>query len=293
LAHLPRGLAPSFAARWLTETHLLGRTVTAGETNSRVSETLSPSRRPTTEVRAPRRGKLFRFLWPITSYLVTNITVTLFWMYFFILNRTTVIGRKNVGEQRNTLLLSNHQSMIDSFLVGLATFYPKSWIKPYLQPWNPAALENFYGNPLLAWLAENWKCIPVREGRRDLRALHRMAEVLPNGVMTLFPEGTRTRDGSVRKGRAGAGLVVLSTQPRVIPVAILGMNRVLPIGRVVPKVFQRIYVSYGQPVDCSEWFGMPRTRETAQLVVDRVMHAIRSQHAELRRIAGAKGAGQQ
>src|SRR3989442_4191605 len=95
--------------------------------------------------------------------------------------------------------------MLDSFVVGLAAFYPQSWLKPHLIPWNPAAAENFYKNPLLAWLADNWKCIWVREGRRDLHALHRMIQVLPRGVMTVFPEGTRSRDGSGGPGRPVAG----------------------------------------------------------------------------------------
>ncbi|OLD58720.1 MAG: hypothetical protein AUI33_17305 [Ignavibacteria bacterium 13_1_40CM_2_61_4] len=150
-----------------------------------------------------------------------------------------VIGRRNVGEERNTLLLSNHQSMLDSFLVGLGAFYPQSWLKPQLIPWNPAAAENFYKNPLLAWLADNWKCIWVREGRRDLHALHRMIQVLPRGVMTLFPEGTRSRDGAVGPGRPGTGLLILATRPRVIPVAIDGMRAVLPIGRYLPRGLAR------------------------------------------------------
>jgi 1-acyl-sn-glycerol-3-phosphate acyltransferase len=224
-------------------------------------------------------------MWPVTSYLITNITVTLFWLLFFVLNRTTVVGRRNVGEDPNTLLLSNHQSMIDSFLVGLAAFYPKSWLKPHLIPWNPAAVENFFKNPLLAWLAFNWKCIPVREGRRDFRALHRMTEVLPHGVMTLFPEGTRTRDGSVGAGKPGAGLVALATRPKVIPVAIRGMDEVLPIGCHIPRIMKRVYVYYGPPVDCSEFAGGKRTKENAQKVVDRVMREIQSQHAELQRMS--------
>ena len=61
------------------------------------------------ETQAPRRGRLFRLLWPVTAYLVTNITVTCFGVLFFMLNRTTVLGRRNVGEHPNTLLLSNHQ----------------------------------------------------------------------------------------------------------------------------------------------------------------------------------------
>src|SRR5712692_9311611 len=241
----------------------------------------TPGRKP--GLLAPHRGRLFQVLWPITSFLVTNLTVTLFWVLFFVLNRTTVIGRRNVGEERNTLLLSNHQSMLDSFLVGLAAFYPQSWLKPHLIPWNPAAAENFYKNPLLAWLAENWKCIWVREGRRDLHALHRMIQVLPCGVMTLFPEGTRSRDGAVGPGRPGTGLLILATRPRVIPVAIDGMRAVLPIGRYLPRIFKRINVSFGPPVDYTDLLAMPRTRETAQAVIDRVMAAIRVQHAELRR----------
>ncbi len=232
---------------------------------------------------APHRGWLFQLLWPVTSYLVTNVTVTLFWVLFFVLNRTKVIGCRNVGEERNTLLLSNHQSMLDSFLVGLAAFYPQSWLKPRLLPWNPAAAENFYKNPILAWLADNWKCIWVREGRRDLHALHRMIQVLPQGVMTVFPEGTRSRDGGVGPGRPGAGLLILATRPRVIPVAIAGMQEVLPIGRYLPRIFKRIAVSYGPPVDYAEFLTLPQTRETAQVVIDRVMEAIRVQHDELRR----------
>jgi 1-acyl-sn-glycerol-3-phosphate acyltransferase len=208
------------------------------------------------------------------------VTVTFLWVLLFVLNRTTVIGRENVGEERNTLLLSNHQSMLDSFLVGLGALYPQSWLRPRLIPWNPAAAENFYRTPILAWLADNWKCISVRVGRRDLHALHRMIEVLPHGVMTLFPEGTRTRDGTVGPGQAGPGLLILATRARVIPVSIQGMREVLPIGKVVPRVFKRITVTYGAPVDYTEFLGTPRTRETAQALVDRVMAAIRAQHAE-------------
>ena len=143
---------------------------------------------------------------------------------------------------------------------------------------NPAAAENFYKNPILAWLADNWKCIWVREGRRDLHALHRMIQVLRRGVMTLFPEGTRSRDGSVGPGRPGAGFLILATQPRVIPVAIDGMQEVLPIGRYVPRIFKRISVSCGPPVDYAEFLAMPRTRETAQAVIDRVMEEIGRAH---------------
>jgi len=126
----------------------------------------------------------------------------------------------------------------------------------------------------------------VRRGRRDFHAVHRMSQVLPTGTMVLFPEGTRSRDGSVRPGRPGVGLVALATRPRVIPVAIEGMNRALPIGKVVPRIFQRITISYGPPIDCSEFYGMARTRETTERLVEKAMGEIRKQFEELRRLSG-------
>jgi 1-acyl-sn-glycerol-3-phosphate acyltransferase len=232
---------------------------------------------------AYRPSRLARRAWPVTSYLVTVVTAALLWVLFFVLNRTTVHGRHRVGTRPNTLLLSNHQSMIDSFLIGVAAFFPRAILHPYLLPWNPAAAENFFRGRVRGWAAYNWRCIPVREGRRDPRALRRMSEVLPRGVMILYPEGTRTRDGSVGPGRPGAGVVALTTGARVIPVAIDGMRDVLPIGRVVPRIGKRIHVVFGAPIDSPEPAPEGPTREQAQPLVDRAMVAVRSQLAAIRR----------
>jgi len=235
-----------------------------------------------------RPGWLENILWHIVSYFVTNVTINFFWVFFFVLNRTTVIGREHVGEEPNTLLLSNHQSMIDSLPLGISAFYPKSWIKPWLVPWHPAARENFFKNRLIAWYSTHTRCIPVKPGRRDVHAIHKMIEVLPNGSIILFPEGTRSRTGDVGAGRPGAGLVALATRPRIIPVAIDGMQDILPIGEKRPKFGKRVYVKFGPPVDYSELLDKPRTKETAQALVDKVMVAIRKQHAEIRQMRLAK-----
>lgn len=234
-----------------------------------------------------KSGWLANIFWHTLSYFVTNATVAAFWFFLHVFQRTTVIGRENVGDAPNTVLLSNHQSMIDSFPVGLEAYFPKSIIKPYLIPWNPAASENFFKHPILAWLSSHWRCIPVRPGRRDLKALHRMIHVLPRGTMVLFPEGTRSRTGDVQDGRPGAGLLILATRPRVIPVAIDGMQDVLPIGKKLPRLFRRIFVKYGEPYDYSEFLDGPRTRETAQELVDGVMEVIRDLHAEIRALREA------
>jgi 1-acyl-sn-glycerol-3-phosphate acyltransferase len=110
-----------------------------------------------------------------------------------------------------------------------------------------------------------------------------MIDVLPKGAIILFPEGTRSRSGDVEDGRPGAGLVALATKPRIIPVAIDGMQDVLPIGETIPRIGKRIYITIGPPLDYSEFDDQPRTRETAQALVNKVMEAIREQHADIRR----------
>jgi 1-acyl-sn-glycerol-3-phosphate acyltransferase len=193
-----------------------------------------------------KANPLCRLLWPVTHYFITNLLFTLGLIYFRLLNNTIIIGNKTVPQAPNTLLLSNHQSMIDSALVGLCAYYPASLLRPSLIPWNPAAEENFYRNPVLAWQADNLKCIPVKRGRKDLKAIFKIAEALRTSPLKLFPEGTRSRTGTIGKGRPGAGFLILQTWPTVVPVCIDGMDKVLPIGSLFPRFFKQIYIYYGQ-----------------------------------------------
>lgn len=225
-----------------------------------------------------------RLLWPVTQYFITSLSVTLSYIYFRLLNNTTVIGKRNVPRRPNTLLLSNHQTMIDSFLVGLCAYYPVLLIRPSLMPWNPAAEENFYRNTILAWFADNWKCIPIRKGRKDFKAILKVAEGLRTSPVTFFPEGTRSRTGEIGRGRAGTGFLVMETWPAVVPVCIDGMDKVLPIGSSFPRFFKRIYIYFGRPVDLSEFKGRKNNKETAQEVIDKVMEAIRALKIEIQKM---------
>lgn len=234
--------------------------------------------------RADYRGPVFHFFWPLTRYVTTHVTVLILGLVFYVLNRATVIGRRNVPRKRNTLLLSNHQTMIDSFLVGTAAYFGPAILRPYLIPWNPAAEENFFKNRFWAWWADNWKCIPVKAGRRDNRALHRMIRASRRGTMVLFPEGTRSRDGQIRNGRPGAGLVILANEPTVVPVTVDGLHDVLPVGATFPRLFKRIWLAFGKPIDYSRFVGQPRSKATAQAIVDDVVEVLRFQLEGLRRL---------
>ncbi|MBI5244493.1 MAG: 1-acyl-sn-glycerol-3-phosphate acyltransferase [Elusimicrobia bacterium] len=231
----------------------------------------------------PHRSRLFIFFHPLTSYIFTNGTVAMTWPLFKILNKTIVIGAENIGEEKNTVLLSNHQSMIDGFLIGFAAFFPKALWKPWLMPWHPAAYENFFSNPLMAFLSDNWKCIPVKPGRKDFGAMNRMERALRRGIMTVFPEGTRSRDGRLLPPRSGIGYVMMKTHPRAIPICMEGMDELLPVGCFIPRFFRTIFIYYGKPVDLSEFYGLEPSRETAQACIEKVFVIIHRQQKILKR----------
>jgi len=222
-----------------------------------------------------------QIIWSISSYIVTNLVTICWFLFFRFCNKTTILGKENIPLKPNTLLLSNHQTMIDSFPVGLFAFFPYTLIRPSLIPWNPAAEENFFGSPLVAWLFSNMKCIPIRPGRKDSGALFKMARALKCGPMTIFPEGTRSRNGVIGKGRGGAGMLILETQPAIIPVCISGMDSVLPIGAVVPRIGKKVYISYGKPMDLSMYYERGKSKEVAVALVAHIMDEIRSLNEEI------------
>ncbi len=220
------------------------------------------------------KNKLVKLLDGAISYILIISTISMAWILFRILNRTKIHGFKNIPYKKNLLLLPNHLTMIDSFLVGTSAFYPTVIIKPWLIPWSPAAEENFFNNPFLAWLSAKWKAIPVKRGRKDLEVLNRMIEILPKGTMINFPEGTRSRTGKLGNGRPGVGKLIYDARPTVIPVRIYGIDKVLPIGSYFPRILKKITVIFGKPIDFSSLYSLPDEKETWLSISKKVMDSI-------------------
>ena len=219
--------------------------------------------------------------WVLIQVITGVAVVLLFWVF----NRTIVIGGRHVFREPGTLFLSNHQTMIDSFLVGYSALYPRSIFRPRLVPWQAAAQENFFSNWFLASLSHLYHCIPVRKGRRDVGVIHRATEVLSRNNLHLFPEGTRSRTGKIGRGRPGAGMVALAARPTVIPVTILGMDSVLPIGSVLPRFGKTIRIRFGRPLQYDDLVVAGRDTGAARELVDRAMDRIRFQRRAMERFA--------
>ncbi len=224
----------------------------------------------------PDAGKtrLGRALEDFVSYVISHLTSLLAFVLFRVLNRTKVYGREKLPKGRNVLICANHRTMIDSYLIGHLTSWPQSLLRPHLLPFHPAAQENFFRNRLIGWFSTRWKCIPVRRRARDFQALSRMVGALPKGQMIIFPEGTRSRTGELLRGRPGTGKLIRETRCTVVPCYVKGMDQVLPIGTARPRLFKKIRVIFGDPVPVADLLDLPDTKETSQMIIDRVMDHI-------------------
>lgn len=196
-----------------------------------------------------------------------------FWRFIFcVMNRVEVRGEKNiptVGE-RGVMLLYNHISAIDPFLVGVTAmpYFSKVW-------WRAPAKEELYRYPIVRNILNSWGAFPVRRGQRDFVSMQRMVQMLRESIIVIAPEGTRSKDGKLQRGRPGVGKIVYDARPtKVVPVAIQGTEKILPRNSILPRAGSVVVIVYGSPIDLSSYYLLPDSVETSRRVVDRVMEEI-------------------
>lgn len=196
-----------------------------------------------------------------------------FWHFIFKwLNRVEVFGAENIprpGEE-GVMLLYNHMSAIDPFLVGATAM-------PFFSPvwWRAPAKEELFDIPVIKSIIGSWGAFPVRRGKRDLEAIRKMVEMLSHSVVVIAPEGRRSADGALQRGRPGVGKIIYDARPRkVIPVRVRGVDAVLPIGKILPRVAKKVTIHYGDPIDLTMYYALSDSVETSQQIVDKVMQEI-------------------
>lgn len=129
-------------------------------------------------------------------------------------------------------------SYVDPIVLGLAA-YPR---RIYFM-----AKEELFKIPILNWLIRALNAFPVRRGKSDKKAFQMALELLLGGkVVGLFPEGTRHR-GKLGPARSGVAILALKTGVPVIPIAIIGTDKILPDGKHIPR-FPRIRAVIGKPI---------------------------------------------
>jgi 1-acyl-sn-glycerol-3-phosphate acyltransferase len=184
--------------------------------------------------------------------------------------RPTILGKDNVPKEGGVLLASNHLSFIDSFAIPVAAPRKVSFL---------AKQEYFTGTGIrgrfVRGFMEAGDAIPLdRDDSRGAQASLDLAlEVLRAGkAFGVYPEGTRSRDGRLYRGRTGVAFLALTAGVPVVPVGLIGTDKVQPVGQRGLRLAD-VTVAFGAPILPSAYAGLPAGRARRQLTDD-VMDAI-------------------
>ena len=185
--------------------------------------------------------------------------------------RPWVEGVEHVPESGGAILASNHLAVSDSFFLPLVikrkiTFLGKS--------------EYFTGKGVKGYATRSFMSgigtIPVHRGggRASEAALRAGLQVLSSGgLLGIYPEGTRSIDGRLYRGKTGGARMAIEAGVPIIPLAMVGTDVAQPLGQKVPKR-ANIGVRIGPPIDVSDYAGRQEDREALREVTDTVMKGI-------------------
>lgn len=193
-----------------------------------------------------------------------------------LLGRPKIEGLEHVPHSGPMILASNHLAVADSFYLCLVVRRRITYL---------AKAEYFTGTGLRGWF-KRWfftSAGQVPIDRTDADAAHAALvtaeRILKEGkLLGMYPEGTRSPDGRLYKGKTGLARLALETGVPVIPVAMIGTDVVNPPGSKMWR-FGRVQVKFGKPMDFSRFEGLAGNRFIERAVIDEVMY-------ELMRLSG-------
>ncbi len=159
-------------------------------------------------------------------------------MLFLLLCRGRVFGLRNVPLEGGVLLVCNHQSFFDPILATLAL--PREC--------HYMARDTLFRNRWFRRLIESLNAFPVKRGSVDVGAIKQTFRRLKNGALvTIFPEATRTLDGSVRPMQPGVVLIARKARVPLVPTLILGAYEAWPRQSALPRPAP-VIIAYGEPL---------------------------------------------
>jgi 1-acyl-sn-glycerol-3-phosphate acyltransferase len=184
--------------------------------------------------------------------------------------RPQVEGLKNVPAQGPVILAGNHLSFSDSIFMPLVVKRRVTFV---------AKAEYFTGKGLKGFLKRAFflgtGCIPVdRSGGEAARAaLDTQLRVLRSGgVAGIYPEGTRSPDGRLYRGKTGVARLALESGAPVVPVAMLNSDVIQPTGKIIPRLM-RVKIRFGAPIDfAARYPGKAGDRMVERAITDEIMY---------------------
>lgn len=176
---------------------------------------------------------------------------------FKLAGRTRVIGYRNLPLEGGVVVACNHVSYLDPPLVGSTILRECAFM----------ARHDLWDRAWMGKLISRLNAFPVRRNTADRAAIREAVGILNRGlVLVLFPEGTRSPDGLLQDPQPGVAMIVQKAGVPVIPTAVIGPEKMLPVGGHLPRV-ARLTVAFGSPVV----FGRDAGREQ---ILDTIMDGI-------------------
>jgi 1-acyl-sn-glycerol-3-phosphate acyltransferase len=190
---------------------------------------------------------------------------------FLLVFRPHVRGRENVPDSGPFIIASNHLSFIDSMAIPLMSPRRVGYLAK-AEYFTTPGIGGWFTRTLFTALG----ALPVE------RQTHRAAQEALDTAMTvlkagggfgIYPEGTRSRDGRLARGKTGVAWLALTADCPVVPVGVLGTDRIQPIGARWPRP-HRFTVVFGEPLTFPEHKGKAGNGRARREVADRIMAAI-------------------
>ncbi|HEX9823750.1 MAG TPA: lysophospholipid acyltransferase family protein [Actinomycetota bacterium] len=181
--------------------------------------------------------------------------------------RPKAVGLENLPAEGPVILACNHLSFVDSLFMPLVikrkvVFLGKA---DYFDSWRTR------------WFFKSVNVIPVRRegGSAGEAALRTGIGQLEQGhVIGIYPEGTRSPDGRLYRGKTGVARMALEAKVPVVPVAVEGTREVMPIEAKVPRLRGRITVRFGRPLVFDRYYDRPSDRFVLRSATDEIMYEI-------------------
>ena len=191
--------------------------------------------------------------------------------------RPRVVGLENVPAKGAAIIASNHLSFSDSFFAPLVIPGRKVTFMAKAEYFTRKGVKGWFSRVFFKSIGQ--LSVDRSGGKASAAGLRTGLEVLEAGeLLGIYPEGTRSPDGRLYRGRTGIARMVLDARVPVIPCAMVNTDRLQPPGQVVPKLVQP-EVRFGRPLDFTRYAGLETDRLVLRAITDEIMY-------ELMRLSG-------